>query len=115
MCVTAMIMDNKLNPIHEKLLATQGVTGLVEVNPEGLVTKAHGDEAELLGNALVFIGQMADLIGESLGMDSHKEVIVRGKSQSAICLPTDEGLLGVLVNSKVKMAELQPLLNSIRE
>lgn len=110
-----MIMDNKLNPIHEKLLGTQGVTGLVEVDNDGLITEARGDEAELLGNALVFIGQMADLIGETLGMDSHKEVVVRGKSQSAICLPTDDGLLGILVNSKVKMADLVPVLNTIRE
>lgn len=90
-----------------------GVLGLIECDETGAVLHAEGDDAEALGQVLVFVHQVADLIGESFGLDGLEEGHIIGKSMTAVCVPRGGSDLGVLFDNKAKITELLPrLLNA---
>lgn len=101
--------------IHTKLLSQPGVIGFVECNESGLVVNSEGDEAELLGAVLVYFEQMTNLIGETLGLDRYLEAQIYGKSILVHCQPLQDSAFGLLMNSKARLSDLQPMLNALRQ
>lgn len=88
-----------------------GLLSLVECDPQGEIVQAEGDNAETLGNILLYFKQMADLIGDSLGLEALEEGRLMGKSVTAVCLPRDdESILGALFESKAKIEAVLPSL-----
>lgn len=90
-----------------------GLLGLIECDESGTVLHADGDEVEALGQVLVFIHQISDLIGESFGLDGLEEGHVIGKSMTAVCVPRGGSDLGVLFDNKAKISNVLPELLEI--
>ena len=87
-----------------------GLLGVIECDESGTVLQAEGENAEALGQVLVFIHQIADLIGESFGLDGLEEGHVIGKSMTAVCVPRGGSDLGALFDNKAKISEILPSL-----
>lgn len=90
-----------------------GLLSLVECDSRGTILQAEGDNAETLGNVLLYFKQMADLIGEAFGLEELEEARLVGKSVTAVCLPRDEEvLLGALFENKARIDAVLPQLTS---
>jgi len=85
-----------------------GVLGVIECDESGTILQEEGDEVEALGQVLVFAHQIADLIGESFGLDGLEEGHIIGKSMTAVCVPRGASDLGVLFDNKASIAKLLP-------
>lgn len=92
----------------------QGVIGCVACDASGLVKECYGDEAELLGSVLGYFQQLTDLIGEALGLDPLEEAHVMGKSVTAVCLPGAEDNVGVVFQSRARVAETIQQIRQIK-
>ncbi len=87
-----------------------GVLGLIECDEAGNILHADGDDPEALGQVLVFVHQLADLIGESFGLDGLEEAHIIGKSMTAVCVPRGGSDLGVMFDSKADISQTLPQL-----
>lgn len=98
-----------------ELVDIPGVVGFVECCESGTILNSAGDESEILGNVLVYFGQMANLIGESLGLEGLVEAQFSGRSLSVLHLPAGESDFGVIMDSKVRASDLTPLIERIKK
>ncbi|MGE9294828.1 MAG: hypothetical protein ACQKBV_00860 [Puniceicoccales bacterium] len=90
-----------------------GVLGLIECDESGTVLMQEGDDVDALGQVLVFIHQISDLIGESFGLDGLEEGHLIGKSMTAVCVPRGGSDLGILFDNKASISTILPeILNS---
>lgn len=88
-----------------------GLLSLVDCDASGEITQSEGDDVEMLGNILVYHRQMAELIGNAMGMDAFQEGRMVGKNVTAICIPKSDGSnMGALFDNKAKIDSVLPLL-----
>ncbi len=87
-----------------------GVMGLIECDETGQVLHAEGDDPEALGHVLVFVHQVADLIGESFGLEGLEEGHIIGKSMTSVCVPRGGSDLGVMFDNKADITSILPQL-----
>lgn len=87
-----------------------GVLGLIECDEVGNVLHAEGEDPEALGQVLVFVHQLADLIGESFGLEGLEEGHIVGKSMTAVCVPRGGSDLGVMFDNKANISAILPQL-----
>jgi hypothetical protein len=99
-------------PSLNEIMKLPGVIGCASCNVNGTTDESFGDEAEVLSNVLIYFQQMADLIGESCGLESLTEAHLMGQSLTAVCLPRGDNTLGVLFGPKAKPAQVIPLIVS---
>ncbi|MEO0795832.1 MAG: hypothetical protein AAFX93_11745 [Verrucomicrobiota bacterium] len=85
-----------------------GLLGMIECDEAGNILHSEGDDAEALGQVLVFMHQISDLIGESFGLDGLEEGHFIGKHMTAVCVPRGGSDLGVLFESKANISEILP-------
>lgn len=81
-------------------LEALGFIGAIRCASNGSILDATGDDLEVFGNILGYITQVADMIGEPFGMDSIEEIHIESSNTKAICIPQEDGSLGVLCNSR---------------
>lgn len=77
-------------------LKQQGFIGAIACSANGTILDATSDDLEVFGSILGYITQVADMIGEPFGMDSIEEIHLAGSNTTAVCIPQEEGSLGVL-------------------
>ena len=113
----ARVMQSKPRMSSEATIseinAFPGVSGFVECDKMGSVLQAEGDDAETYGGVLGYFEQMANLIGESFGLDSIEEAQIITPSRCALCLPKADKSVGVIYDPKTKLKELMPLLDQL--
>ncbi len=96
----------------DQLARLPNVLGVVRLHEKDGRMEQTGAEAEALGNVLACFLQLSSLVGESFGLEGLEEAQMSGKSLGIICLPGQESTLGLVVNSRVRAAEL---VSRIRE
>ncbi|MGB0744134.1 MAG: hypothetical protein ACPGSB_06375 [Opitutales bacterium] len=102
-----MLENVDLNELEEI-----GFIGAITCSSNGTVIDATNDDLEVFGGILGYITQVADMIGEPFGMDSIEEIHIESANTKAICIPQDEGSLGVLCSSRANTeAILDALIN----
>jgi|GEM_PF-1784663 len=87
-------------------LSEQGFIGAIASNTNGNTIEATSDDLEVFGSILGYITQVADMIGEPFGMDSIEEVHLKSSKTHAICIPQEEGNLGVLCDDRANVEEI---------
>jgi hypothetical protein len=87
-------------------LTEQGFIGAIAANTNGQIAEATSDDLEVFGSILGYISQVADMIGEPFGMDSIDEVHLHSSKTVAVCIPQEEGNLGVLCNSRANVEDI---------
>lgn len=97
----------------QSIMEYPGVKGFVECDKMGTVLQAEGDDAETFGGVVGYFEQMANLIGESFGLDAIEEAVIICSSQCAIALPKADKSIGVLYDPKTKIKDLMPLLEKL--
>mgnify|MGYP003640215941 CR=1 FL=1 len=102
------MFDNiDLNELEES-----GFIGAIACSTNGTILNATSDDLEVFGSILGYLTQVADMIGEPFGMDSIEEIHIDSANTKAICIPQEDGSLGVLCNSRANTdAILDELIN----
>jgi hypothetical protein len=88
----------------DDILAQPGVVGYVKVDNVGIKTIVSGQYAESLGDFLNYFCEIANLIGDSFGMDPMEEGQIRSDTITAVCFPRDE-ITGIILDAKIKPEE----------
>lgn len=93
-------------------LKLQGFIGAIACSTNGTVVDATSDDLEVFGSIMGYITQMADMIGEPFGMDSIEEIHLSASNTTAICIPQEDGCLGVVcanrANTEAILSEIIP-------
>jgi len=87
-------------------LKQQGFIGAIACSSNGSTIDATSDDLEVFGSILGYITQVADMIGEPFGMDSIEEIHLAGANTTAVCIPQEEGNLGVLCSNRANVEEI---------
>lgn len=87
-------------------LKQNGFIGAVECNSSGTILDATSDELEVFGSILGYISQVADMIGEPFGMDSIEEIHLSGANTTAVCIPQEDGSLGILCTNRTNIERI---------
>ncbi|MCC5790557.1 MAG: hypothetical protein JJT75_13060 [Opitutales bacterium] len=77
-------------------LAEQGLLGAVICSENGSITDSTSDDLEVFGNILGYVGQLANMIGESFGLDEVQQVHLKSSQTVGVCVPQEGSTLGVL-------------------
>lgn len=84
-------------------LKQHGFIGAIACNSSGAITDATSDDLEVFGSILGYLTQVADMIGEPFGMDSIEEIQIAGANTTAVCIPQEDGSLGVLCTNRANI------------
>ncbi len=87
-------------------MQSPNVLGYVHCSETGDVLVQEGNEVDVLASVLVYFHQVAMLIGDSFGLEGFHEAHIQGKSLMVICLPHQGGTVGLLVNTRARVAEI---------
>jgi len=90
-----MLENTDLNELED-----MGFIGAINCSANGSVIDATSDDLEVFGSILGYITQVADMIGEPFGMDSIEEIHIESANTKAVCIPQEEGSLGILCSSR---------------
>lgn len=93
------------NTAVQQIMQAPNVLGYVQCSEAGDVIVQEGNEVDVLANVLVYFQQVAQLIGESFGLEDFQEAQVQGKSLTVVCLPHQGGAVGVILNSRARLNE----------
>ncbi len=87
-------------------LSDRGFIGAIACSTNGSIIEATSDDLEVFGSILGYISQIAEMIGEPFGMDSIEEIHLTSSNTVAICIPQEEGSLGVLCTNRANTEEI---------
>jgi len=102
----AMDASSKL----KQLMKEPSVIGFVQCSEEGDIIAQEGNDVDVLSTVLVYFQQIANLIGDSFGLENYQEAQIQGQSLTVITSPYGEGVVGIIVNSKLKINEVARML-----
>jgi hypothetical protein len=94
----------------QQIMQAPNVLGYVQCSESGDVIVQEGNEVDALANVLVYLQQVAALIGESFGLEGFQEVHIQSKALTVVCLPHDGGAAGVILNSRTRINETVTLV-----
>ncbi|MGF1530202.1 MAG: hypothetical protein ACFCU4_02460 [Puniceicoccaceae bacterium] len=85
-----------------------GLNAVVRCDSGGEVTFSEGEDAEILGGVVSFIGDISNLIGNSFGLDQLEEAQIQGRNTTAVCINQGDGYLGLLFDGKARAKQIIP-------
>lgn len=88
----------------------QGLIAVVRCDDKGEIVQAEGEDAEILGGVVAFLGEMAMLLGNSFGLDEMEEGQLLGKNTTVVCVNQGDGYAGLLFEGKTKARQIVPLV-----
>jgi hypothetical protein len=89
----------------QQIMQTPQVVGYVQCSDAGDVLVQEGNEIDALANVLAYFHQVANLVGESFGLEGLEEAQIQGKAMTVVCLPHHGGAAGILLNSRARLNE----------
>lgn len=98
-----------MEPILE-LPECEGLIAVVSTDNSGEIVHAEGDDAEILGGVIAYLGEIASLLGGSFGLDEMEEAQLLGKNTTAVCVNRGDGYAGLLFEGKTKAKTIVPLV-----
>ncbi|PTD97276.1 roadblock/LC7 domain-containing protein [Pseudothauera lacus] len=90
----------------QQVLHTPNVLGYVLCGADGQVVARDGRETDALTGVLVHFTRVAGQFGQRFGLDSFHEAQIHGKPLTVLCLPWQGGALGVVLDSRARLAEV---------
>ena len=101
---TTPTMGNNL--AINQIMQAPNVIGYVRCSEAGDVIEQEGNEVDVLANVIVYFQQIAVLIGESFGLEHFHEAQIQGKSLTVVCIPVNNEVVGVILNSRARVNEI---------
>ena len=89
-----------------QIMQAPNVIGYVRCSEAGDVIEQEGNEVDVLANVIVYFQQIAVLIGESFGLEHFHEAQIQGKSLTVVCIPVNNEVVGVILNSRARVNEI---------
>lgn len=88
----------------------EGLIALVSTDDNGELVHTEGEDAEILGGVVAYLGEIASLLGNSFGLDEMEEAQLLGKNTSAVCVNRGDRYVGFLFEGKTKAKTIVPLV-----
>ncbi len=101
------------NAVVQQIMQAPNVLGYVQCSESGDVIVQEGNEVDVLANVLVYFQQVAQLIGDSFGLEDFQEAQIQGRSLTVVCLPHQGGAVGVILNSRTRLNETVALVRQV--
>ena len=67
----------------------------------------------MVSRSLLYFQQIAVLIGESFGLEHFHEAQIQGKSLTVVCIPVNNEVVGVILNSRARVNEIVSQMRQI--
>lgn len=106
-----VLMGNNL--AINQIMQAPNVIGYVRCSEAGDVIEQEGNEVDVLANVIVYFQQIAVLIGESFGLEHFHEAQIQGKSLTVVCIPVNNEVVGVILNSRARVNEIVTQMRQI--
>ena len=90
----------------EEITSLPGLIGVVKCDDSGEIESYTGEEAEMLGTIVPYFCDLANLVGESFGLDEVQEATLVGKNITCVIVPTTEDTGAYIFESKAKIKSL---------
>lgn len=95
-----------LNDEELKTLAEHGLLGAIICNESGSIVESTSDDLEVFGNILGYVEHLANMIGDSFGLDGVEQVHLKSSQTVGICVPRDGVTLGLLCKNTAKVGKI---------
>jgi predicted regulator of Ras-like GTPase activity (Roadblock/LC7/MglB family) len=96
---------------HQAILTKQGILAYVKVDQSGLAVIVEGQYATQLSEFIGYFYEMANLIGDTFGMDPLEDAFIKSDKINTFCVPlTDNTLVGIITDHGMKPEALRKLL-----
>ena len=90
----------------QQIMQAPNVLGFVHCSADGEVLIRAGNEVEALATILGHFMRLARLVGGSFGLEDFHEARIQGKPLSVLCMPYEGGAVGVVLDSRARVAEV---------
>ena len=87
-------------------LAEQGLIGAIVCSENGSIVECTSDDLEVFGNILGYVTQIANMIGESFGLDEVEQVHIKTFHTLGVCVPQDGSSLGLLCKGNANVDKI---------
>lgn len=92
-------------PSANEIMQIPNVVGYLRCTEAGDIIDQQGTDAEALSGVIVYFQQIANLIGDSFGLENLQEAQIQAKSLNVICLSDNTDLIGVILNTRARLNE----------
>jgi hypothetical protein len=83
-----------------------GLCGYVCCDESGAVIEQKGRNTHSLDEYAPYFNQLANLVGDSLGLGQAEEMVFFGKKQNAICMEVEGSHYGAILKPKCDLREI---------
>lgn len=99
-----MSMQGQLN--IQEIMQTPSVLGCVRCSSSGDVMAREGDEVDSLTMVLGHFVRLTKSLGGTFGGGDFHQAQVQGKKVNVLCLPFEDGAIGVALDSRARVPEV---------
>ena len=90
----------------QRIMQTPNVLGYVHCSLTGEVLEREGSEVESLATVLGHFVRLSGRVGTPFGTDGFHEARIKGKAITVLCMPCDDGAIGVVLDSRARVSEV---------
>jgi predicted regulator of Ras-like GTPase activity (Roadblock/LC7/MglB family) len=90
----------------QRIMQTPNVLGYVHCSLTGEVLEREGSEVESLATVLGHFVRLSSRAGTSFGADGFHEAQIEGKAITVLCMPCDDGAIGVVLDARARVPEV---------
>ncbi|NMG01626.1 roadblock/LC7 domain-containing protein [Azoarcus taiwanensis] len=90
----------------QRIMQTPNVLGYVHCSSSGEVLEREGREVESLATVLGHFVRLSGQLGASFGADGFHQARIQGKPITVLCMPCNDGAIGVVLDSRAHVPEV---------
>jgi len=97
-----------------QVLSHPDIKGWVAIRNDGTQNIASDETAEQLGDVLIYLNQVTEMIGESFSLDKVDEIHIVCDEFTAVCMPGKMESVGVLFDKNTKPNQFLAKYKTVR-
>lgn len=101
-----MTMATQNENAMQRIMQTPNVLGYAHCSATGEVLERSGSEVESLETVLGHFVRLTARAGGSFGADGFHQAQIEGKPITVLCMPCDDGAIGVVLDSRARVPEV---------
>ena len=101
-----MMMSIEEGSPVQRIMQTPNVLGYVHCSSTGEVLEREGREVESLAVVLGHVVRLSSRLGATFGTNGFHQAQIQGKPITVLCMPCDDGAIGVVLDSRARVPEV---------
>lgn len=110
-----MTMATQGGSAMQRIMQTPNVLGYVHCSMTGEVLERDGREVESLVTVLGHFLRLSGRFGAPFGSDGFHEAQLKGKPVTVLCMPCEDGAIGVVLDSRARVPEVALTMRRIMD